>query len=182
MAYDLEEQEQIDQLKAFWGSYGTAVLTFLVVLLVLVGGWRGWQWYQGHQANQARGYFEALEDASRQTGDESVARINAAVTTLRAEYGATDYAVRGALVAAAALQARGDLAAAQSQLEWISRSGPPALAPVARLRLAGLFYDGPPRRYSLCAGQAFRGTRRMATGHYGAGLYEPARPGNQTQT
>ena len=83
MAYDLEEQEKIDQLKAWWGSYGTAALTFLVVLLVLVAGWRGWQWYQGHQANQARGYFEALEDASRQTGDESVARINAAVTTLR---------------------------------------------------------------------------------------------------
>ena len=141
MAYDLEEQEQIDQLKAWWGSYGTAVLTFLVVLLVLVAGWRGWQWYEGHQANQARGYFEALEDASRQTGDESVARINAAVMTLRAEYGATDYAVRGALVAAAALQARGDLAAAQSQLEWIARSGHPALAPVARLRLSGLFYD-----------------------------------------
>ena len=141
MAYDLAEQEQIDQLKAWWTSYGTAVLTFLVVLLVLVAGWRGWQWYQGHQANQARGYFEALEDASRQTGDESVARINAAVTTLRADYAKTDYAVRGALVAAAALQARGDLAAAQAQLEWIVGSGHPAIAPVARLRLAGLLYD-----------------------------------------
>lgn len=141
MAYDLEEQEQIDQLKAWWAKYGTAALTFLVVLLVLVAGWRGWQWYQGHQANQARGYFEALEDASRQSGDESVARINAAVTTLRADYASTDYAARGALVAAAALQSRGDFAAAQSQLEWVTRSGHPALVPVAKLRLAGLLYE-----------------------------------------
>ncbi|MCC7227465.1 MAG: tetratricopeptide repeat protein [Burkholderiaceae bacterium] len=141
MAYDLEEQEKIDQLRAWWGNYGTAVLTFLVVLLLLVAGWRGWQWYEGHQANQARGYFEALEDATRQTGDESVARITAAATTLRSEFGKTDYAARGGLVAAAALQARGDLAAAQSQLEWIARSGHPALVPVAKLRLAGLLFE-----------------------------------------
>ena len=29
MAYDLDEQEQIDQLRAWWAKYGTAVLTAL---------------------------------------------------------------------------------------------------------------------------------------------------------
>ena len=51
-------------------------------------GWRGWQWYETSRSVQARGYFEALEEAGRQQGDESIARINAAMQTLRAEFGA----------------------------------------------------------------------------------------------
>jgi predicted negative regulator of RcsB-dependent stress response len=141
MAYDLEEQEQIDQLRAWWGKYGSLVSTLLLIALVILAGWRGWQWYQTNQAGQARGYFEALEDASRQTGDESVARINAAMKTLRDDYAATDYAARGALVAATALQARNDLAAARSQLEWLVQTKHVALVPVAHLRLAGLLSD-----------------------------------------
>ena len=141
MAYDLEEQEQIDQLRAWWAKYGTLVTTVLFIALAIIGSWRGWQWYQSHQAGQARGYFEALEEATRQPGDQSIARINAAVKTLRTDYGTTDYAGRGALVAAAALQARNDLPAARAQLEWLVQSKNPSLVPVARLRLAGLLFE-----------------------------------------
>jgi len=141
MAYDLEEQEQIDQLRAWWRKYGTLVTTGLLIAVIILGGWRGWQWYQSHQSGQARGYFEALEEASRQTGDESVARINAAMKTLREDYAATDYAARGALVAASALQSRDQIPAARAQLEWLAQSKNIALVPVARLRLAGLLVD-----------------------------------------
>ncbi len=141
MAYDLEEQEQIDQLRAWWGKYGTLVSTGLLIAVIILGGWRGWQWYQNHQSGQARGYFEALEEATRQPGDESVARINAAMKTLRDEYAATDYAARGALVAAAALQTREQIPAARAQLEWLAQSKNMALVPVAKLRLAGLLVD-----------------------------------------
>ena len=141
MAYDHEEQEQIDQLRAWWAKYGTLVSTGLLIVVIVLGGWRGWQWYQNHQSGQARGYFEALEEATRQTGDESVARINAAMKTLRDNYAATDYAARGALVASAALQTRDQIPAAQAQLEWLSQSKNPALVPVARLRLAALLVD-----------------------------------------
>jgi predicted negative regulator of RcsB-dependent stress response len=141
MAYDLDEQEQIDQLRAWWAKYGTAVLTVLVVAMAVVGGWRGWQWYQTSQSTQARGYFEALEDASRQQGDESIARINAAMQTLRAEFAATDYAARGALVAASALASRNDLPAARQQLEWLAQTKHVALLPVAKLRLAGILLE-----------------------------------------
>ena len=78
MAYDLDEQEQLDQLRAWWAKYGTMVLTVLVVAMAALGGWRGWQWYETSKSVQARGYFEALEEAGRQQGDESIARINAA--------------------------------------------------------------------------------------------------------
>ncbi len=141
MAYDLDEQEQIDQLRAWWAKYGTAVLTVLVVAMAVLGGWRGWQWYQTSQAVQARGYFEALEEAGRQQGDESVARINAAMQTLRSEFGSTDYAARGALVAASALASRNELQGARAQLEWLAQTKNPTLLPVAKLRLAGILLE-----------------------------------------
>jgi len=141
MAYDLDEQEQLDQLKAWWNKYGTLVLTVLIIATAVIGGWRAWQWYEGHQSSQARGYFEALEEAGRSQGEESVARINAAMKTLRSEYAATDYAARGALVAASALAARKDVSGARAQLEWLSQTKHAALVPVSRLRLAALFLD-----------------------------------------
>jgi len=141
MAYDPDEQEQLDQIKAWWNKYGTLVLTVLIISTAVVGGWRAWQWYEGHQSSQARGYFEALEEAGRSQGEESVARINAAMKTLRSEYAATDYAARGALVAAAALAARKDVSGARAQLEWLSQTKHTALVPVSRLRLAALFLD-----------------------------------------
>jgi len=141
MAYDPDEQEQLDQIKAWWNKYGTLVLTILIISTAVVGGWRAWQWYEGHQSSQARGYFEALEEAGRSQGEESVARINAAMKTLRSEYAATDYAARGALVAAAALAARKDVIGARAQLEWLSQTKHIALVPVSRLRLAALFLD-----------------------------------------
>src|SRR3546814_432909 len=142
MAYDLEEQEKLDALRAWWDKYGTlcAVILFAAVLSVL--GWRGWQWYQGHEASQAMGYFEALERAAGQPGDDAVARVKAASKTLRTDYASTGYASRGVLVAAQALQSRNDLKGAREQLEWlIGHDKDSALAALARLRLAGVLLE-----------------------------------------
>src|SRR5690606_17139990 len=123
MAYDLEEQEKLDALRAWWERYGTlcVVLVFIVVAGVL--GWRGWQWYEGHRSNQAMAYFEALENASDQQGDDAVARIKAASTTLRNDFSGSGYTSRGVLVAAEALEKRGDLDGAREQLEWLVQHG-----------------------------------------------------------
>ncbi len=141
MAYDLDEQEQLDQLRAWWGKYGNAVLTVLVIAMAVVGGWRGLQWYETSQSVQARGYFDALEEAGRQQGDESIARINAAMQTLRTDFRATEYAARGALVAATALASRNEIQAARAQLEWLAQTKNPTLLPVAKLRLAGILLE-----------------------------------------
>ena len=140
-AYDLEEQEQLDALKQWWARYGNAVMGVVIAVLLAVAGVRGWQWYQNHQAGQAMGYFEALEDAARQGGPDSLSRLKSASQTLREEFPSTPYASRGALIAAQALYAEKDYDGARSQLEWVAASKDVALAPVARLRLAGVLLD-----------------------------------------
>ncbi len=142
MAYDLEEQEKLDALRAWWDRYGTLCAVLVFVVVAGIAGWRGWQWYQEHKASQAMGYFEALENAAGQQGEDAVARIKAASKTLRDDFSGSGYTSRGVLVAAQALQARKDLDGAREQLEWLVKNGgDAALLPLARLRLAGVLLE-----------------------------------------
>src|SRR5690625_1187190 len=119
MAYDFEEQEKLDALRDWWAQYGTLLLILAFVAVAAVVGWRGWQWYQGHQASQAMGYFEALEGAASQPGDEALARVKAASETLRDDFPKSGYTSRGVLIAAETLAERNDLEGAAQQLNWV---------------------------------------------------------------
>lgn len=139
MAYDLEEQEQIDALKAWWTKYGNLLTGVLTVVLLAVAGWQGWNWHLRNQSVQAAGYYEALQTAIA-AGNKD--QVRDASNTLRNQYGATAYAPRGALLASQALLLDGDADQAREQLQWVvDKGGEPALVPVARLRLAGLLLD-----------------------------------------
>jgi predicted negative regulator of RcsB-dependent stress response len=142
MAYDLEEQEKLDALRAWWDRYGTLCAALIFVVVAGIVGWRGWQWYEGHRASQAMGYFEALESAAGQQGDDAVARVKAASETLRKDFAGSGYTPRGVLIAAQAMQARKDLDGARQQLEWlVANSADPAIIPLAKLRLAGVLLE-----------------------------------------
>ena len=91
MAYDLEEQEKLDAIKAWWARYGTVVISLVAAVALAWGGWWSWKAYESHRANQAMSYFEALEDAARLGTADSVVRIKTAAATLREQYGSTGY-------------------------------------------------------------------------------------------
>ena len=50
---DLQEQEQLDELKAFWKRWGSAITWVLIAVLAAFAGWNGWNWYQREQAVKA---------------------------------------------------------------------------------------------------------------------------------
>ncbi|MPS28555.1 tetratricopeptide repeat protein [Pigmentiphaga sp.] len=139
MAYDIEEQEQLESLKAWWAKYGNFILAVATIVLLAAAAWNGWQWYQRSQAANALAQFEVLEKAA-EAGD--LTRVKDSAGTILEQYSGTGYAPRAALLAAHAYEKAGDVRSARAQLQWVAdRSGDEALAAVARLRLAGLLLD-----------------------------------------
>ncbi len=94
MALDLEEQEQVAELKAWWNQYGTLVVAVLAGALIALGGWQGWRWYQSRQAQAASLLFDALTHGA-QTGDAKAVRD--AAGALLENYPGSLYAAMGAL-------------------------------------------------------------------------------------
>jgi predicted negative regulator of RcsB-dependent stress response len=63
--YDLEEREQIEDLKAWWTRYGGTVTVALVLGCLVVAGIQGWRWYTAKRAESASVLYGAVGDASR---------------------------------------------------------------------------------------------------------------------
>ena len=71
--FDLQEQEQLEELKHFWNKWGTPITWALVVIMGSFAAWNGYRLWQGRQAQQATALVEAVELAA-QTGD--MARVD----------------------------------------------------------------------------------------------------------
>ena len=139
MALDLEEQEQLAELKSWWKTHGNLVIAVIVAAMLAFAGWRYWRVYQDGQAGQAAVLFEALGKAA-QAGDAKALRD--AGGALAENYPGTLYAPMGALVAARFYYDRNDLKSAKAQLQWaVERSSSDDLRELARLRLAAVLLD-----------------------------------------
>lgn len=138
-AYDLEEQDQIDDLKAWWASYGKYVSAAVVAAALVVIGVQGWRWYQGTQAEKASALYQAVSQAAR-ANDLTKAKEPAGQIVER--YGATAYAPRAALLYAKLLYEASDKTAARAQLQWvIDHASEDELRAIARYRLAQVLLD-----------------------------------------
>ena len=136
---DLEEQEQLAELKAWWTQYGNLVLLAIIGASLAVAGWGGWRWYERNQAAQASALYETLSKAAR-AGDGKTLRD--AGGALAEGYPRTLYASMGALVTARFHADRGELKSAKAQLQWVAERSPSEdLRELARLRLAAVLLD-----------------------------------------
>ena len=136
---DLQEQEQLEALKAWWKDNRKQLLGALLIVVVAMGGWRGWQYYQHKQSNQAAVLYAEFV---RQLQGYDAGRINDAAAAVMDRYAATAYASRAALLAAQVNEQRKDVAHAKTQLQWVvDHAGEAELRDVARLRLASLLLD-----------------------------------------
>jgi predicted negative regulator of RcsB-dependent stress response len=137
-AYDLEEQEQIENLKVWWKRYGNLVVGSVCALALAVAGWTSWNGYQARQAAQSGEIYAALQQAIGRGDDIQVRGLTGELTD---NYARTSYAVMGALLAARHAIAAGDAKTARARFVWVSERGEGEFADIARLRLAGLLLD-----------------------------------------
>ena len=91
---DLEEQEQLEQLKAFWKRWGNAITWLLTLVLVAYAGWTGWNYWQRNEAAKAGAMFSELERAV-QAGD--LGKGAAVFGTLRQDFASTGYTAQAYL-------------------------------------------------------------------------------------
>jgi predicted negative regulator of RcsB-dependent stress response len=139
MALDLEEQEQLAELKSWWKTHGNLVIAVVVAAMLAFAGWRYWRVYQGNQAAQAAALYETLGKAAQAGDAKSVRDAGGALVE---SYPGTLYAPMGALVAARFYYDRNDLKSAKAQLQWaIERSASEDMRDLARLRLAAVLLD-----------------------------------------
>ena len=139
MPLDLEEQEQVAELKAWWRQHGNLIVAVIFAIAFAFAGWQGWRWYQGNQAAQAAALYDTLARGV-QTGD--VKAVRDAAGSLLEHYPRTLYASMGALVSARFHFDRSDLKSAKAQLQWaIERSSSDDFRDLARLRLAAVLLD-----------------------------------------
>lgn len=138
-AYDLEEQEQLAELKAWWKTNGNTVLGAAIAVLLAVAAWNGWSWYQRAQSAQAGGLYDTLQKAAR--ANDLKATRDAAGAILES-YPRTTYAPLAALTSAKVHFQAGDLKTARAQLGWVVDHARNAqLRDIARLRLANVLID-----------------------------------------
>ena len=139
MAYDLQEQESIDQMKAWWDQWGTPITAAVCVVCLGFAAWNGWQWYQRNEAGKAAVAYAQLQQALVHNDAKNVSSLS---TGLIDSYGTTIYAPMGALAAAQASLNAGDFTAAESRLKWVIESSKrPEYETLARVRLAGVYFD-----------------------------------------
>jgi len=138
-AYDLEEQEQLAELKAWWKQNGTLVLGTVAAVLVLIAAWNGWRWYQRSQALEAAALYENLQTAARMSDGKAV---RDAAGGILEKYAGTAYAPLAALVSAKVNYQAGDVKTARAQLQWaVDNARQEDVRAVARLRLATVLMD-----------------------------------------
>jgi len=139
MALDLEEQEQLAELKAWWKQHGNRILSIVVAVAVGFAGWVAFRSYGQSQSMQASVLYDSLAKAA-QANDAKALRD--ASGTLVESYSGTTYASMGALLAARYYFDRDDLKSAKAQLQWVvERGSSDDFKQLARLRLAAVLLD-----------------------------------------
>jgi predicted negative regulator of RcsB-dependent stress response len=139
MAYDLEEQEQLATLKAWWNQYGNLLTWLVTIALAVYAAWSGWNWYQRNQATQAARLYEELQ---KSVTAKDAPKVQRTATDMEEKFGRTAYAQMSAMFAAKTAFDAGDLKTAKAQLQWVIDHGSDEeYKALAKIRLAGVLLD-----------------------------------------
>lgn len=136
---DLQEQEQLDDIKAFWKRHGNLITWLVTAVLLAFAGWNGWNWYQRSQATQAAAMFDELDKAAS-TGDAD--KAGRVFNDMKDRYGRAALTQQAGLIAARVQYDKGQADAAKASLAWLGDNAvEDEYRAIARLRLAGVLLD-----------------------------------------
>jgi predicted negative regulator of RcsB-dependent stress response len=136
---NLEDQEQIDELKHFWKNWGDLITWLLIAVLGGYAAWMGWQSYQGKQAAQSAALYDTVERAAL-SGD--IALLDRSASDIKDKFAGTTYAQQAALLAARVYNDKDRKADAKAQLSWVvEKASDEGYQALARLRLAALLVE-----------------------------------------
>jgi predicted negative regulator of RcsB-dependent stress response len=136
---DLQEQEQLDQLKGFWKQYGNLISSALIVVFGSIAAYNGYHYWQRSQAAQASTMYDQVELAAL-SGD--TVKVERAFSDMKDKFGGTVYAGQAGLLAAKQMQEKGNLDGAKAALTWVADKGSDdSYKAVAKLRLAALLVE-----------------------------------------
>lgn len=138
MAYDLEEQEQLASLKAFWAKYGNVLSWVVIAALASYAGYNYWNAHVRAQSTEASGLYDELLVSVAAKDNVKAQRI---ATDIKAKYGSTAYAEMAAMGAAKTAFDANDLKTAKVQLQWVIDHGDDAYQALARLRMSAILLD-----------------------------------------
>jgi predicted negative regulator of RcsB-dependent stress response len=139
MPLDLEEQEQVAELKAWWNQWGTVITGAVLAAAIAFAGFQGWRWYQREQSVHAAQLYETLARAVQANDGKAVRDAGGSLVE---SYPRTLYASMGAMLSARYFFEKADLKAARAQLQWVIDHAPSDdFRELARLRLASVLLD-----------------------------------------
>ena len=136
---DLQEQEQVDALKAFWARYGNLIMWAVTLVLAIFAAYSFWTKHERDTALQASTLYGELQSAAAAGDAKRAAQI---LGDMKAKAPKASYTQLGALLAAKTQVDKGDTVNAIANLQWVADNGNDENAAVAHLRLAGLLADG----------------------------------------
>jgi predicted negative regulator of RcsB-dependent stress response len=136
---DLEEQEQLAEIKHFWNEYGNLITWVVIAVFGSIAAWNGWQYWQRTQGAQAAAMYDEVERAAA-GGD--VSRVERAFSDMKDKFGRTTYAQQAGLLAAKTLVEKGNTDGAKAALAWVAeKSSDEGYQALARLRLAAILLE-----------------------------------------
>ena len=118
MALDLEEQEQVDELKAYWKKYGNYITKGAIAFFVLYGLFQGWGYYQTKQSLGASELYQSIVVMDEKNTKEIMQKSQ----SLMDDYSGAPYAGRAAILFAKASYAEGAKDKAKEKLDWASHN------------------------------------------------------------
>ena len=166
MAYSIEEEQEINQLKDWWKENGK---TIIVAFILGVGGMFGWRYWQAHQAEQiaqASAQYDALIYSAQQ--DEQAKKAN--IEQFVQANSKTAYAVFALLDEAKKATEKQDFAAAKLNLnQALTQSQDEVLTSIVALRLSAVQFqlgqlDNALTTLNQVKGESFNARKAILTG------------------